>query len=51
VDLENLDEKGKIILKWILKKQDVGMWMDSFRARYKPVAESLNAEMKVGLKT
>jgi len=49
--LEILDEDGKIILKWILKKQDVGVWMDSFRARYKPVAESLNAEMKVGLRT
>jgi hypothetical protein len=44
--LEILDEDGKIILKWILKKQDVGVWTDSFNRGHKPVAGSLNAEMK-----
>jgi hypothetical protein len=47
-DLEIIDEDGKIILKWILKIQDVGVWKDSFSAGYKPVAGFLNAEMKVG---
>jgi hypothetical protein len=46
--LGNRKRNGKIILKWILRKRDVGVWMDSFSAQYKPVAGCLKVEMKIG---